>query len=69
MENFNTRNKKPIFKSRSVPIGINTFLLSKKEEILIESKTSLETLLDEIKDVEIKILSNNQKSKKKIIKI
>ena len=65
MENFNTRNKKPIFKSRSVPIGINTFLLSKKEEILIESKTSLETLLDEIKDVEIKILSDNQKSKKK----
>lgn len=68
MENFNTQNKKPIFKSRSVPIGVNTFLPSKKEEILTERKISLETLLDEIKDVEIKILSDNQKSKNKTYK-
>lgn len=68
MENFNTQNKKPIFKSRSVPICVNTFLPSKKEEILTERKISLETLLDEIKDVEIKILSDNQKSKNKTYK-
>ena len=65
MEISSIKYNKPVFISNSPAVRINKYLPSKKEEFLYYHKTSLEILLDEIKNCQIKIITN---SKNKCIK-
>jgi hypothetical protein len=67
-EIMNNRNKKPVFKSKSVPVGIEQYLPSKKLEFLDSYKISLEILLDSIKSCLIHLISISGKDKYKSIK-
>ena len=64
------KNKKPNFKSRkfSCNFELEPFYFSKHEKYLNRQKSGLETILGEIKNCELAILTNTEKPINKIIK-
>jgi len=60
MKKSNTKNNKSVIISNSPAIKINKYLPSKKEEFLDYHKSSLEILLDEIKNCQIKVIKNSK---------